>query len=158
MFVDLHAYEKLPAFLVSHLFDGASSEPQSQQPYHIRPIVLAASVEHAEKQLGTRCARECRPVGIPALAERKDEIPRLLDGLFIELKSARRICELGEANVAALRAFAWPQEMEDLRRAAPRLLAIIEHRTLSGAARALAVARQTLSAALDRLGVDVNDD
>lgn len=139
----------LPAFFVSHLFG---------ETYHVRPVVSAPSLEKAEDQLGKENARRLPVINVPPLTERRADIPRLIDALFIKAESGRRVTELGDANVAALRDYAWPQNFDDLRRHVPRLLALIEHGKLRPTARALGVSAPALSEALDRLGIRVRPD
>jgi hypothetical protein len=139
----------LPAFFVSHVFG---------ETYHVRPIVSAPSLERAEDQLGKDNARRLPVISVPPLAERRADIPRLLDALFIKAESVRRVAELGDDNVAALREYGWPQNFDDLRRNVPRLLALIEHGKLRAAARALGVSAPALSEALERLGIRVRTD
>ena len=67
--------------------------------------------------------------------------------------SRRRVEELGPAAVAALTTAPWPRNLDSLRESAPRLLALVEHRTIRAAAAALGLTRQALASALDRLGV-----
>lgn len=55
--------------------------------------------------------------------------------------------------MAGLRAHSWPGNFDDLRRNVNRLLALIEHPSLRGAARALGISAPTLQEALRRIGL-----
>jgi transcriptional regulator of acetoin/glycerol metabolism len=143
-FVDLEAIPTPSAFFVAHLFGPT---------YHIRPIIAATSYEQARELLGDERAQHLRTIGIPPLADRRADVPRLFDILFVRQGSRRTIAELGAARVAALMQYDWPRNFDDVRRHAPRLLALIEHGSVRAAARALNVAPQSLLEALGRIGL-----
>lgn len=95
-------------------------------------------------------------LAVPALAARTSEVPTLLAHLWLhELGTRRRVEELGPSALAALTETTWPRNLDSLREAAPRLLAILEHGTLRAAAASLGITRQSLASSLARLGVSV---
>jgi hypothetical protein len=168
VFVDLSAVTApLPAFFVGHLFGGEAT-PGAAVPvpgdavaataYHVRPIVSAPSLEVAEEHLGKENARRLAVINVPPLAERRSDVPRLIDTLLIKAKSEHRVAELGPENVAGLMEYAWPQNLDDVRRQLPRLRAFLEQGTLRGTARVLNVSPQTVREALERIGVRVRPE
>jgi hypothetical protein len=148
LFADLGRDGTLPSFFVSHLF-GVT--------YHTRPIIAAPTYERAAAVLGADHARRMRVINVPPIADRRADVPRLLDAMLVQAGSSRTVAELGDERVAALLAFDWPRNFDDLRRTAPRLLALIEHRKLTPAAQSLGVTKASLHEALDRIGIRAGD-
>lgn len=139
--IDLDRVGTVPARYVEALIDPASG---------VRPILLARSERRALACLDIFRDR-VRGVTLRPLAERRDEIPRLLAMLWRECGSLRTVDELGAAldDVVTYR---WPRGVAELRAHAPRLLAYLEHGQVSAAARALGVTRQTLGEHFARIG------
>jgi hypothetical protein len=168
IFVELSASTgPLPAFFVGHLFGGdatpgvvvpAPGDVAATTTYHVRPVVSAPSLEVAEEHLGKENARRLAVINVPPLTERRSDIPRLIDTLLIKAESTRRVAELGAENVAGLMEYAWPQNLDDVRRQMPRLRALLEQGTLRGAARVLNVSPQAVREALERIGVRVRTE
>lgn len=147
LFIDLHALDTLPAFFAAELF-GAT--------YRVRPIIAARDRATAARAFGLNeaVAEKLDVVRIPAVKDRRDDIPRILNALFQRLGKPRDVNELGSERVARLKAFDWPDNLDDLRRNAPRLLALIENGgNKRAAARALGVKHQSLMDALARIGL-----
>jgi len=144
VFLDLAAVDgEVPAYLAKWLF-GAD--------YGVRPVLTAPSHELARKQL-QQYAAQLETIEVPSIATRRSDAPRLLDGLLAELGTSRRIIELGRDRIPALGAFDWPEDIDQLRRAAERILAYLDHgRSVAAAAASIGVKPQTLHQALRRIG------
>ena len=134
---------------------GALSAALFGSGARIRPIVAAPSLDAARSTLGGR-GDNPKEIRAPAVSERRADIPRLLNALLSELGSTRRLEELSPARVAAVSGFEWTDNLDDLRRSAPRLQALLEaDGNLSAAARTLGVDDTTLGVALERIGAIV---
>lgn len=141
--MDLHGANKpIRAPLAAELFERPT----------LRAIVSAPSLDAAHDAVPAHVGL-LHNVQVPPLAKRRGDVPRLIDALFVREQSVRQIAELGEERVAKLKAHDWPGNFDDLRRNTKRLLALIEHKTLRGAARALGVSAPALSEALHRIGL-----
>lgn len=160
-YLDLDDFGELPAFFVGHLFGDE---------YLIRPILSAPDFATAARRLGEHFAPRLRVITVPAIRDRRRDVPRLLDILFRRILEQRRraagavdqptaearrqVDELGAETVARLVAFDWPDNFADLERNAARLLALIENQgNLRAAARSLGVSHKALGDALKRIGV-----
>jgi transcriptional regulator with PAS, ATPase and Fis domain len=121
--------------------------------YHIRPVFAARNHDRVKKQLGDDHARALRSISIPPLAERRQEIPRLLDEILVnEHKSPRLATELKKPALDALSAKAYPRNLDDLRAQADRLFALMKNDfNKSAAADALGISVQAVSEWMDRL-------
>lgn len=146
------------------LFGSAERLPLrfvSQAFAECRPIVAAPSRARASEVLD-RYFHQLRTIELVPPANRRDDIPRLLDALIAREHAEQNrggellsIVALGESNVAALKAQPWPGHFADLRRQVKRL-----HAVLTNGLRARASARAlglksvaSLIEALDRIGV-----
>jgi hypothetical protein len=147
VFIDLATFDKVPAPFVRELF-GAT--------YSVRPIIAAPDFDRASAQLGKDRALALDIIKIPPIRDRREDVPRILNSLFRRppLEKKRDVAELGDAAVAALMEFDWPDNFDDLRRNAPRILALIESGgNKRGAARLLDQSHQNLNKALARIGL-----
>lgn len=147
VYMNLEAFSRVPAWFVGHLF-GAT--------YHVRPVIAAPSVEVARKHLGDLNMSRLRVITIPPISDRKADVPGILNSLFRQapLKSEREIAELGDSRIDRLKAFDWPDNFDDLRRNALKILAYIESGfNETAAARALGKSRQSLGESLRRIGL-----
>lgn len=146
-YLDLAEFSRLPAWFVGHLFGDT---------YRIRPIVASPSVETARLRLGDLNMPNLRVINIPPIRERSGDVPGILNSLFRRppLESSREIIELGEPKVERLRAFDWPDNFDDLRRNAPKILAYIEAGfNERAAARKLGKSHSAVSESLRRIGL-----
>ncbi len=150
LYLDLTgATDPLPNHFVSSLFAGA-----------IRPIVVASTEAQAEKMIDSY-ARRLLVIKLPPLAARREDIPRLLDALILQAGMGKGQAEpaplaaLGDDNVAGLKAYDWPGNFADVRRAVPRLHALLTNGIkLRPAARALGLKSvSSLIEALHRINV-----
>lgn len=147
VFMDLENFSRVPAWFVGHLFSDT---------YQVRPVIAAPTVEVARKHLGDLRMSRLRVITLPAIRERRNDVPGILNSLFRQapLKSEREIGELGESRIARLKSFDWPDNFDDLRRNAPKILAFIESGfNETAAARALGKSRQSLGESLRRIGL-----
>lgn len=160
-FVDLAGFDSMPAFFASQLFGDT---------YHARAIIAAPDFTTAAKQLGDQHVPRLRVITVPAIKDRRADVPRLFDRYFRRLEEKRRaaadpaaatspvpsleISQLGDHKLARLMAFDWPDNLPDLERNAPRLHALLEHGgNVRAAARSLGVSHKALLDALTRLGL-----
>lgn len=144
-FVNLAGVDLLPAPFVKELFGDT---------YRVRPIVAAPNEKTADEHLGHENARRLAKISIPPIRERREDVPRILNSLFRRepLNSKRSVTEL-EGAAEVVMAFDWPDNFEDLRRNAPRILALIEEGgNKRAAARRLGVKHQSLNSTLARIG------
>ena len=148
--VDLRKVHKITAPFARGLLDDRSRG--------LRAVFLA---DH-ERQLHARIDRYCdrvRTVTLTPLAQRPDDVIRLLGILWRELGSTRNVMELGPSARSLGTHHRWPRDLHELREHAPRLLAYVEHgRVVRVAARALGVSHQTLYRHLSRLGIKTVDE
>lgn len=145
----------MPARFIARLFGGG-----------IRPIVVARDQEHAQRLLGAD-ALGLRAIRLPPLDSRREEIPKLLDALLLQAgpgaaEELLPLGALGDANVAALKAYAWANNFEDLRRVVPRLHSLLTNGLkLRASARAYGCSLGAQRDALKRLGIrltGIDDD
>lgn len=147
VYADLDELRRVPAWFVALLFSGT---------YQVRPIIAARTPETARKHLGDVNMPHLRVITIPSVKERRGDVPGILNSLFRQspLNSDREVSELGAERVARLKAFDWPENFDDLRRNAPKILAYINAGfNETAAARALGKTRQSLGESLRRIGL-----
>jgi len=146
-FMELAAFDRIPAPFVKELFGDT---------YQVRPIIAATDLSKVSAHLGADRAHRLRIVKIPPIRERREDVPRILNSLFRRppLEKKRDVAELGDQAVGALMAFNWPDNFDDLRRNAPKLLAYVESGgNKRGAARILNQSHQSIGQALARIGL-----
>lgn len=146
-YLDLSSFSRVPAWFVDNLFGDT---------YQVRPIIAAPSIEIARKHFGDLNISRLRVVAVPAIKDRRRDVPGILNSLFRQtpLNSEREVGELGAARLERLMAFEWPDNFDDLRRNAPKILAYIESGfNETAAARALGRSRQSLGESLRRIGL-----
>jgi hypothetical protein len=147
VYLDLAEHPRLPAWFVAHLFGGTC---------RVRPIIASPRVEDAMLCLGEHNLPKLRVIDIPAIKERAHDVPGILDSLFRRppLESERELVALGESRLERLKEFDWPDNFDDLRRNAPKILAYIEAGfIMREAARKLGLSHQALGASLHRIGL-----
>ena len=113
-------------------------------------------MEAARLCLGEHNLPKLCVITIPAIKDRSGDVPGILDSLFRRppLESEREVATLGESRLERLKAFDWPDNFDDLRRNAPKILAYIEADfNMRAAARNLSKSHQALSEALRRIGL-----
>lgn len=138
-FVDLN---KLPTAAAARVFAAIK-----------RTRVIVGSVAPRWLELLARRRDPVAVIELVPLARRSHDVVPLLDAHWANaLGSSHRTDELGH-GVHYLAEHPWPGNLDELHHQSRRLLALLEHRTLKAAARALGIRRQTLTGHLDRLGV-----
>lgn len=146
-YLDLGELSRLPAWFVGHLFGDT---------YRIRPIIASPNVETARLRLGDINMPNLRVINVPPIRERSGDVPGILNSLFRRppLESSHDVAELGESRLERLKAFDWPDNFDDLRRNAPKLLAYIESGfNERAAARKLGKSHSAVSESLRRIGL-----
>lgn len=123
--------------------------------YHVRVIVLAASVDAARDALSRDAVDQMQHLWVRPLALRSDDIERLLDRMFAERAASVRCADLAPGNLAALRAYDWPDNLVGLRLLADEIVAHTAHHGLRPAAKALGIAKSTLQKHFDRVGLSL---
>jgi len=147
VYLDLAEFKSIPAWFVGHLFGDT---------YKVRPIIASPSHEMAGARLGDLNMPRLCDITIPPIKDRRDDVPGILNSLFRQppLNSQREVADLGDARLARMCAFEWPDNFDDLRRNAPKILAYIESGfNMEAAATRLGKKRQTISESLRRIGL-----
>lgn len=125
-------------------------------PQHGVRAIFTASSERAVRAVLDSYRDRARTIAIPALAQRRDEIGRLIATCWRdELRSARSVDELGARAIQSIATYAWPHNLDELRAHAARLLAFVEHGSVRRAAAALGIKHQSLSGHFARIGFPV---
>jgi hypothetical protein len=123
--------------------------------YHVRVIALASSVDVARVALTRDLVDQMQHVWIRPLALRSHDIDRLLDRMFAERGVTLRASDLTPANLAALRAYDWPDNLARLRLVADEIVAHAKHDGLRPAAKALGMSKSTLQKHFERAGLSL---
>ena len=134
-------------------FDSTFCSMVGSPTHHVRVIALAPSIDVARHALSRDAVDQMQHVWVRPLALRSTEIDRLLDRVFVERRATLRAAELTPANLAALRAHGWPDNLAGLRRLADQILAHAAHRGVRPAARSLGMSPSTLHSQLTRIGL-----
>lgn len=137
------------------VMDAAFASMIFSPSQHIRAIVLADSASRAESVLGAANVRTMRNIVIRPVALRGDSVPNLLDRMLIERGSDLRVSSLRVQNRAALRAYHWPNNFDDLRVAAERLIALAREGSLLRASKALGIGVSSLHYWVNQVGLSL---
>lgn len=123
--------------------------------FHIRVVAIAPTVAKANDVLTEQNVRTMRQIVVRPLSQRSAAVPHLLDRMFSERGSTLRFAELTTKNQAALQAFEWPGNFDDLRLAADRLTAIAREGSILRASKAINVSTSTLHYWFTQLGMSL---
>lgn len=146
VFVDLDRVKRAPATWLRAAFD----------PARALRVVLACAHDRRVRHVLDHYRERIATIRLVPLAQRPDDVPALLARHWIdELRTTRRIEELG-VGIAALAAYPWPGNLEELREHGRRLLAYLEYGGLRPAAMALGVKHQTLAEHFRRIGFEAS--
>jgi hypothetical protein len=121
--------------------------------YHVRVIVIAPTADEARRVLARDAVDQMQHIWIRPLRLRTEDLDRFLDRTFADQGTTLRTSDLTPANLAALRAYDWPDNLVSLRFL---VKAIVEHRSHGGlrpAAKALGMKRTTLQKQLLKVGL-----
>ncbi len=121
--------------------------------FHIRVIVVAPTDSKVIGVLGETATRQMQHVWVRPLALRPTAILPLLDRILAASDAPIRSSALTEANQAALRSYAWPDNLPGLRLAAERLVAITRAGSLRKAADTLYTSRSSFHYWFQQLGL-----
>jgi len=143
----------LSLFAVQRPLDATFCSMVCTPTYHVRVIVLAPTVDVARALMTQDAIDQMQHVWVRPLAVRSDEIDRLLDGLFAKQQASVRAADLTPENRAALRAYDWPKNFVELRLVADGVVAHVAHGGYRPAAKSLGMAKSSLQALFDRVGL-----
>lgn len=118
--------------------------------YGIRVIATATTEDDAERVLPRQAFLMSYRINLRPLALRSAEIDSLLDYYFLELGAPHlRSADLTADNLAALHAYSWPRNLDELHDVAEAIVLLDQHGGLRGASRAtdskLSKVRDTLA-------------
>jgi hypothetical protein len=130
-------------------FAAAVADPEAK----LRLVVCARSHDKVEASLPVDAVREAKVIEIPPLRNRADEIPELLDKWFIGRRSSLRFKSLRDKLSEALLAYAWPENLQELREAADYLVMVSQYRSGRQAAKEAPVSRGQLRHWAEKLSV-----
>lgn len=122
---------------------------------NVRVVISARTLDIARKSVGMELVGRAHQVAIPPLRERAGEIATLLERSFIDRRSSLRLADFTESNQAALVAYKWPRNLEELRDTADRLVQLTPFTKERSAAIALKIPRTTLQRWLGNLGLEL---
>jgi hypothetical protein len=151
VFLDLDVVKSPSASFIATVFHPSA---------HVRLIVASTTWKAVEAALGKERARLLvgSIIELVPLAARPADVPRIFDDLLVrELACERSITELGEANVEALKAYRWRDNLDSIRRVLDKLHARLESDSTAEAARRLGITRQSFSETLDGLGLVIEN-
>ena len=112
--------------------------------FRIRLYLAVPSLVVAAAVFGLDAISRMSQVPLLPLRERTGDLLWLLDRIFHEQRVQLRTADLRLVNQRALRNHGWPQNVNELREAAHRLIALVTHETVTKAAEALELPRSTL--------------
>ena len=119
---------------------------------HVAVFVGANDEKKAAKALGDLLHRRMQMIEVPPLTKRRNEITLVLNRLFTFAETDCRVAHLTPDNVTALRTYNWPENLEELNRAARRLAVIIPAQGINRTvAEALGESRSALQEWANRL-------
>ena len=119
---------------VTYPLDPTAVSMMFSSRYQVRVIALARSVDIADKAFGKNHARELHRIWLPPIANRPQEVGRLLDRMFLDEASPLRMSLLTPENESALLSYSWPENFLALRQAATWLTAVARAGSVNKAA------------------------
>jgi transcriptional regulator of acetoin/glycerol metabolism len=118
---------------------------------HVRLVVLARSLQVASRSVDLDTLTRMDMVEIRPLQERQGDIGKLMDEQFRKSDMALTMKDLTIGNQRALQAHDWAQNLDEIRRAARNVLAIVRAGSIRRAAQSLHLPRSSLQYWLDRM-------
>ena len=138
--------EPLPPDVVSKLFDARLG---------VRFIVIASSPNIARRVLTGAKVELMQHVPVRPLADRKDDIRKLLDRQFAKRGFCRRVNDLTPVNQDALKTYPWPGNFAELREVVDGIIAHAKLGGLRPAAESLGISHQKLDRRFRRVGLKI---
>jgi hypothetical protein len=117
LLVPMHEKGKLDTRLVAALVDPRAS---------LRLVLCAKSQDKAGASFPQTFINDAKKISIPPLRKRVDDIPELLDQWLVGRRSVVRFAALRPEVREAIRAYTWPENIEELRETAD-ILAELAH-------------------------------
>ena len=102
--------------------DPAFVEALTRPDAEVRVIICAPTLIEAIHLVTEKLAADAYRVAIPPLRTRSSEITSLFERWFIDRQSRYRFSDFKDADQAALRAYRWPGNLEELRDVADTLI------------------------------------
>lgn len=129
--------------------DPAFVEALLSPEANVRIILCARSLKEAIDSVTEALASSAYRVEIPPVRERSGEIAAVLESWFIDRQSRLRFSDFTDENQAALRAYRWPENLEELREAADLLIQLAPHQFERQAAQEVNIPRSNVKRWLD---------
>jgi len=120
---------------------------------HVRFAAIAPSLDSAVSSLGVDAISRMHKVVIRPLRERGGDLDHLINRLFVDRRASMQMADLTARNQAALRAYAWPENVDELRKTVDIIAVLAREPNVTKAAELLGVARSSLRYKLDAIGL-----
>lgn len=118
---------------------------------NVRIILCAQSLKEAIDSVTEKLASSAYRVEIPPVRERSGEIASFLERWFMDRQSRLRFSDFTDENQAALRAYRWPENLEELRKAADLLIQLAPYVSERTAATEVHIPRSNVKRWLDTI-------
>ena len=133
--------------------DPAFVEALTRPDTDVRVILCAPTVVDAIRAVGEKLAASAHRVEIPPLRTRSGEISSLLERWFIDRQSRLRFSDLTDENQAALRAYRWPENLEELLDTADTVIQLAPYPSSRKAEEAGVMPKSNINRWLTKLGL-----
>ena len=127
-----------------------------EPPLYLRPIIAARHERDVRRLFLAHTPLSLPALTLPALSNRRDDIPRMLDDLM--RRAGRRLAEIEPDARAALARRDWRHNLEEMQRAAAILAAWIEERSGRRAAARLGLSHEAVNKFLRSVFRDEDND
>jgi DNA-binding NtrC family response regulator len=131
--------------------DPAFVEALLRPEANVRVILCARSLKEAIDSVTESLAGGAYRVEIPPVRERPGEVAPVLERWFLDRQSRLRFSDFTDDNQAALRAYRWPENLEELREAADLLIQLAPYRSERQAALEVNMPRSNVKRWLDAI-------
>jgi transcriptional regulator of acetoin/glycerol metabolism len=135
--------------------DSAFVEALTSSEANVRIIICAPTLIDAIHLIGESLAAGAYRVEIPALRTRSGEIASLFDRWFIDRQSRYRFSDFEDKHQAALRAYRWPENLEELRDVADTLTQLAPYASSRKAEDAGVMPKTNINRWLTKYGVSM---
>jgi len=116
-----------------------------------RVILCAQSLKEAIDSVTEKLASSAYRVEIPPVRERSGEIASLLERWFVDRQARLRFSDFTDENQTALRAYRWPENLEEVREAADLLIQLAPYASERKAATEVNIPRSNVKRWLDTI-------